>query len=201
MSEMTRLLPVKWNSFTRHSLSHLPDYFLKHGRYNVSNELAEERHHRVLKNLTRNTRNSMESLKKHLVLKLAAYEFMQDPNVCPDPPLGTVANPRAAYVVNDHSIGDVIPIGEQVDESLNSDDFQQLKECFAVEYASFRMLLRAYDLYVDEIQKKNKRHGRIKQVSPSMKKWIPSEELGLSEKQHSMKLIRPRIRVLHLQIH
>ncbi len=138
----------------------------------------------------------MESLKEHLVMKLAACDFMQDPEVCPDPPLGTIANPHAVFIVNEHSIGDVLPLGEQVEDRLIPDDFKQLKECFAVEYGSFRHLLQAYEAHVDKIKKNNAKRGRITQKIPKLKDWEPADpNVQLTLKQIAMKKIQPRIRV------
>ena len=135
----------------------------------------------------------MASLKEHLLLKVAAFDFMQDSNVCPNPPLGTVANPRPTYILNEYSIGEVMPIGSQVDDRLSDADFLQLKECFAVEYQSFRELHEAYTSHVRRITADNRIRGRISQRIPQMKDWEP--DFPLSEKQQSMMNIQPKIRV------
>lgn len=80
----------KWYTFTRHGLLHLCSSFIAHGRFMALNELDFERHHRILKNLTRGTKSAMKSLKNHLHLKSVGRTLQADPNVCPNPEIGNL---------------------------------------------------------------------------------------------------------------
>ena len=88
LNELEPMMFYKWYTFTRHGLVHLCKSFIMNGRFFVNNELDFERHHRILKKLTRGTKSAMKSLKNHLHLKSVARMLQGDREVCPNPPLG-----------------------------------------------------------------------------------------------------------------
>ena len=88
LNALEPMMFYKWYTFTRHGLRHLCLSFISNGRFFVLNELDFERHHRILKKLTRGTKSAMKSLKNHLHLKSVARMLQSDHEVCPNPPLG-----------------------------------------------------------------------------------------------------------------
>lgn len=78
-------LPIYWCTFTRHGLLHLRVCFKFHGLFPGISELVFERHHRLLKSLTRATKNPMVTLKKHLYYKHLATIMAFDKNINPKP--------------------------------------------------------------------------------------------------------------------
>lgn len=70
-------LPVKWWSFTRHSVCHLGRHLIKHGNFEFNNMLAFERLHQTLHGLSRGHKHMMQSLCNHLNISYTAsmYQF------------------------------------------------------------------------------------------------------------------------------
>ena len=96
-----------WATFTRHSLIHLSDIFKNFGNFPVTNEIIFDRDHKVLKGLTRGTKNPMESLRRHLNLRNASFHWMFDKTINKNPRLGTLANQRPRYSPEVDDISDV----------------------------------------------------------------------------------------------
>lgn len=86
-----------WCTFTRHSLLHLAYIFKRFGNFPVTNEIIFDRDHKVLKGLTRSTKNPMESLRRHLNLRNASFHWMFDTIINSNPRLGTLPNPKTIF--------------------------------------------------------------------------------------------------------
>ena len=94
LGDLEHKMFYKWYTFTRHGLLHMCTSFIENGRFMALNELDFERHHRILKKLTRGTKSAMKSLKNHLHLKSVGRMLQADPEVCPNPPLGASITPN-----------------------------------------------------------------------------------------------------------
>lgn len=72
-------LPVKWWSFTRHSVCHIGRHLIKHGNFEFNNMLHAERLHQKLHALTRGHKHMMQSICNHLniayTVTASMYQF------------------------------------------------------------------------------------------------------------------------------
>ena len=113
--------------------------------------------------------------------------------------IGSLTNPKPTFIQNENTIGEAVPLGEQKYAELSEEDFTQMKECWAVEYQSFRSVLTAYTHFERKHHQENARQRlrirpRMTPV-PSMAEWVPKESLRFTEKQLSMCKISPVIKV------
>lgn len=106
---------------------------------------------------------------------------------------------KPRYRVDRHTIGEALPLGRQKYAVLSPDDFTQMKECWAVEYQSFRRVYDAYNAYVDKMrrhissQARRRIHRRTE--IPSIADWEPHARLNFDEKQLAMRNISPVVMV------
>ena len=73
-----------------------------------------------------------------------------------------------------------------------------MKECWAVEYLSFRTVFKAYNKFAKKMRQENRRHDRLARRTPvpAMADWIPKASLQFTDKQEAMCKISPVVMVL-----
>ena len=98
-------------------------------------------------------------------------------------------------MVNQDTVGEAIPLGKQKYAELNDDDFIQMKECWAVEYPSFRRVYDAYKAFANPTNQRVRHRIRRRTPIPSMADWEPDSRLEFTAKQLSMCKISPVIKV------